>query len=276
MYLAFATDCIGFPLSFKESGKVLSDIGYDGFWFNIERDSEISATETKELLEQYNMRPTGCNLPVDFRIDEASFKKDLEQLKGYAKYAEEVGIDRTMTWIVPGSETLDYNENFKLHHTRLAEIATVLEVHGIKFGLEFVGPLSKRLDRKFPFIHNLEGILSLVDAVGKDNVGLLLDVWHWDLAGQTRADFTRLCAEKIVLVHLNDAPKGLAPQDYIDNDRRLTGTTGVLRLGEFMDGLNSLGYDGPAVVEPFYQPLAEMPFPEAAKEVYETAMKVWK
>ena len=95
------------------------------------------------------------------------------------------------------------------------------------------------------------------------------------MAGQSREDFKKLkSADQVVLVHLNDAPAGLSREEQIDTVRCLPGETGVLRTKEFLECLAALGYDGPAVVEPFYPALKEMPFAQAAKMVCDAARKV--
>ncbi|MDR2094488.1 MAG: sugar phosphate isomerase/epimerase [Treponema sp.] len=277
MYLAFAADVIGFSLSFRECAKIVSKTGYKGFWFNIDRDAELSVSETRELLEEFKLLPAGFGLPVNFRTDEAVFTADLAKLPRYAEFAKNVGLSRCMTWIMPGSDTLEYRENFDLHRKRLSEVAAILGANGISLGLEFVGPYTKRKDMKYEFIHNLDGALELSSAIKTGHTGIVMDIFHWDTARQKREDFARLGTEKnIILVHLNDAPSGVPLDEQLDNVRGLPGAYGTLRFAEFFDGLKSLGYTGPAVVEPFYPALARMSFEEAAKAVYASAMKVWK
>lgn len=276
MYHAFAADCNGFALSFQEMAPTLSKLGYDGVWFNIDRDSKISAGETKELMARYRLRAAGMDLPVNFRLDEATFREGLGRLPAYLAFARDVGITRTMTWIVPGSDELDYGENFALHRDRLGEIARLLEQYGVTLGLEFVGPPLKRKGRKYEFIHNLDGALELLDAIGEKNTGLLLDSWHWHLAGHTKADFSRITsAEQVVLAHINDAPAGIPAEEQVDSARSLPGETGVLPIGEFFDALLALDYTGPVVAEPFVADLAKLPFGEAAGIMMDAVRRVW-
>ena len=39
--------------------------------------------------------------------------------------------------------------------------------------------------------------------------------------------------------------------DYMDNERALPGATGVVDIAGFLGALNTIGYDGPIVPEPF-------------------------
>ena len=82
------------------------------------------------------------------------------------------------TWILPGDNKLTYLENFNLHKTRLRQVAEILKDNNIRFGLEFVGPRTSRAKFRFPFASTQHEMLELTEAIGKDNMGLLLDSWH--------------------------------------------------------------------------------------------------
>lgn len=276
MYKALSTDYLGFPLPFKDVAEVISLQRYEGFFFNFARDCEISAEETKGLLGKYSLLPAGFILPVDLRRDRATFDADMNRLPRFARFAEEAGLTRCITAIAPGSDTKEYEENFEHHRGMLSEVTKVLADYGISLGMEFVGTPERRTMRRFPFVHTLDEMLTLCDAIHADNCGLLLDSWHWHMAGQTQEDFKKLSgAERVVLVHINDAPRGKRPEEQLDAERRLPGETGVIDIAGFFRGLESLGYDGPVVVEPFDGRLAQMTFSQAAKLVMDSMVRVW-
>ena len=74
-------------------------------------------------------------------------------------------------------------QNFAFHRDRLRPAAQILADKGISLGLEFLGPKTLRDGKPFEFIHTIEGMLELCDAIGTGNVGLLLDAWHWYTSG---------------------------------------------------------------------------------------------
>jgi len=276
MYKTLAPGCIGFNKSFKEAAFSAAKHGFEGYWFNIDQDSKIDVSETLELLAQNNLKAAGFTLPVEFRQDKETFERDMEKLPAYAKYAEKIGAGGCITWILPGSETLEYKENFELHRSRLKSVAEIFKDHGISLGLEFVGPPSCRKNVKYEFIYNLDQILDLCNAIGTGNCGVLLDVWHWDLAGQTRKDFSKIHDPgQIVLVHINDAPAGIPVEEQKDSVRALPGETGVLKIADFFDGLKSVGYTGPVMPEPFDGTLGSMSFDDALEKVMKSINKVW-
>jgi len=251
MYKAIVPGCIGHGMTFRDAAEPAARAGFEGYWFNIKADSEMPADETRDLLARTALRAAGFDLPVQFRADDAAFEADLARLGALARYAAEIGASRSATWILPSSNTLTYQENFAMHSARLRKVCEVLREYGILLGLEFVGPQTARRGAKYEFAHNLDQMLELCEDIGTGNCGLLLDAWHWDMAGQTRADFKKFSAGQVALVHINDAPDGIAPDEQIDSVRKLPGETGVLKISEFFGGLKSIGYDGPVLAEPF-------------------------
>ena len=65
MYNALSPDNIGHSIPFKESASIASKYGFEGVWFNIQRDSKTDISETKELLMKYNLKDAGFALPVE-------------------------------------------------------------------------------------------------------------------------------------------------------------------------------------------------------------------
>ncbi|MDR2572581.1 MAG: sugar phosphate isomerase/epimerase [Oscillospiraceae bacterium] len=275
MYKALSPGNIGHSVTFKDAAKIGAEEGFKGFWFDIEGDSKISVSETKELLAETGLIAGGFGLPVEFRKDEQVFNDDFAKLEGYARYAADVGMKRCATYIMPFSEIYTFEENFELHRSRLKKCCEVFNEYGIVLGLEFIGPPKVRRGKKYEFVYNLDQMLELCDAIGTGNCGLLLDIWHWDLAGQSLEDFKKITNDQVALVHIMDAPEGIAPEEQDDSPRRLPGETGVLRIAEFFEGLNSIGYDGPVVAEPFVKALSEMSFKQAVETVITAINSVW-
>lgn len=277
MYKALSPGALGFPVSFRDAAAVAAENGFEGYWFDLGRDLEEGMEACRERLSSTGLRPAGFGLPVDFRRDRESFEDALRALPQLATAARRLGLQRSTTYILPASDDLSYKENFELHRSRLRSISEILRDNDIRLGLEFVGPQTMRAGKKHVFIHNLVQTLELCEAIDTGNVGLLLDLFHWDTAGQSTEDFKRIDDESlVVLVHLNDAPEGRTMEEQLDNDRRLPGETGVLGSAPFLDGVASLGYTGPVVVEPFSATLKAMPFEEAVAATKASLDRVWR
>ena len=275
MYKTIAPGAIGHGMTFKDAAETAANRGFEGYWFEIGQDAALPVEATKALLAKTGLRAAGFNLPVNFRGELSAFEEDFCKLKIYARYAAEIGATRCATWISPCSDTYSFEQNYALHRDRLRRCCEVLGDFGITLGLEFISPPKIRKDAKHVFLHSLEPMLKLCADMNVDNAGLLLDAWHWDMAKLTRADFAKFTGKQVALVHINDAPAYIPWEEQEDLMRRLPGETGVLRIAEFFDGLKSIGYDGPVMVEPFVPILAKMPFDKACETVMASINKVW-
>lgn len=236
-------------------------------------DAEIFAWT--ESLKVRGIRPGAAGLPVNFRGDDAAFRKDLALLPAHAAILRKLGVTRVATWISPSHPELPFEQNFERHRLRLGEAARILKDHGLRLGLEFVGPKTSRARHPFPFIHDQKGMLALASAIGTGNVGLLLDSWHWYTSHGTVEDLLRLTNADVVHVHVNDAPAGIPVDEQIDNRRRLPATTGVIDLKGFVNALVSIGYDGPVECEPFDDALRALAAPAALKLAIGALDRVW-
>ena len=277
MYKAYSSGLLGFG-----GRKIEDDIplavkyGYEGIIIDIKTESKKDSVLLKELLEKNKMKNGGFGLPLQFRESEDVFEEGIKTLPSLCELAQKIDANRCITWILPWSDTLDYKTNFELHKKRLTKVTKILGDYGIRFGLEFVGPPKARKGKKHDFIYNLDTLNDLIGEINNPNLGYLLDVYHWDLAGQTSDDFKKIPGkESIVMAHINDAPAGIPMDEQEDLIRELPGATGVLKIADFMKGLRDLQYDGPVYVEPFYAPFKTMAFEDALKMAKSAMDKVW-
>lgn len=264
--------CIGIQLPWEECLPLAAANGFEGV--DVPLDLSKSAAKVRKVLKKHKLRPGGTVLPVDFRKDDAAFKETVGELDAKAKYAADVGCTRFYTWILPASNDLVFQENYRLHAARLGQCADVLAAHGCRLALEFIGPKTSRDGAKYQFIYTLHGMMELCADVGP-NAGLLLDSWHWYTSHGTVEELEALTDENIVYVHVNDAPAGIAVDEQQDAVRRLPGETGVQDIAGFMGTLEKIAYTGPVTPEPFVKELADMPPQEAARIAGETMNKIW-
>jgi sugar phosphate isomerase/epimerase len=279
MFPSFNPDHIGLQLPIEESAAAAQRHGFAGLDFPIAQAfayvQEHGAAAFTSLLQGHGLVPGNWNLPfMPYRLDEADWRQAIEDLKPMAECAEQIGALRTAMWILPGSDDLTFEQNFALHVDRFAPVVELLRPHGIRVGLEFVGPKTSRRDRTYEFVYDLAGIRKLQAALGA-GTGLLLDCWHWYTSGATVADMADLTNEDLVHIHINDAPAGIDRDEQIDNRRKLPGTTGVIDIQGFLGALAAAGYDGPVTAEPFDQELNVMePTEERVARNAETVLGV--
>jgi sugar phosphate isomerase/epimerase len=264
--LALACGAIGVKADPREAIELAHRFGFESVEPSADflgklSDDELAALRTE--MKAKNLVWAAAGLPVEFRNTDAAFQDSLKRLPDFARALRRAGVTRVATWLSPSHASLTYVANFRRHAQRLREAAKVLADHGIRLGLEYVGPKTSWSAGRFPFIHTMAEMKDLIAEIGGTNVGFLLDCWHWYTAQETRADLLSLRNEDVVCVHVNDAPAGVPVDQQVDNRRDLPAATGVIDLKAFLGALVEIGYDGPILAEPFRADLRRLPRDEA-------------
>jgi len=224
--------------------------------------AERSTDSLKKLLSDVRLLPASFDLPVEWREEETRWRADLEKLSAVCLLATQLGLRRAVTWM-PARLHLDYAEAVEWAADRLRPAADVCAEHGILLGVEYVAPQGG-FRGAHKFITTMGELWDLLEAIDRPQVGVLLDSYHWYVGQSDPADLTRLPAELIAQVHINDADPHLPREKLKDLERLLPGE-GCIDLGAFLRAVKATGYDDTISVETFDQSLVALgPF-EAAR-----------
>jgi sugar phosphate isomerase/epimerase len=283
MYTTIGPEALGIRgLSLSEAIDLARDAGFAGLSFDSRAAAQVideqGLAAVQEQFARAAVKPALWNLPVAWR-DDNQWETDLRELPRLATAARNLGATRTATYMPSGSDERPFQENFDWHVARLRPIAEVLRDEGCRFGIEFIGPKTFRAAFRHEFIHTLDGVMELVAAIGTGNVGVMLDSWHLYTSGGTLADLERLTNDDVVVVHVNDAPAGIARDEQIDTVRTLPMETGVIDLVGFMRALREMAYDGPVMPEPFSQRINDLAATDpkaAAREAARSMETLWR
>ena len=276
MFRSLGTGALGVQVDGLADGLGLAaQYGFAGYNFSIGEVAVLGAERAMDLAAEHGVRLASWGFPVDFRGEESQYRQDMEHLPELVKVAGALGVSRTATWVMPASDELTYEQHFAFHVERLRPAAAVLGGEGISLGLEYIAPQTLRSNKKYAFAHTMEQMQELCEAVG-ENVGFLLDSWHWYTAHETVDDLRSLRADQVVDVHVNDAPTGVAVDEQLDHVRELPGVTGVIDIKGFLRTLQEIGYQGPVMVEPFSQRVREMERDEAVAATAAALDRVWE
>lgn len=280
MFRNLSPYAIGIHKPLNENIKLTKLGGFQGVELDINEVLKLveknSINYVRRLFRDGEVRPGGWGLPFEWRGDMDMYEKGLTRLSRLASVAFEIECTRVFTWILPFSDDKPFGENFNWHVSRLKPIAEVLSKADCSLGLEFVGTETLRANRKYSFIYDLSGILELCRALELENVGILLDSWHWYASRGTLEDISKLKGRDVVYVHINDAPANVPIDKLLDNVRCLPGETSVIDLIGFLKALKSIGYDGPVTPEPFSDKVNKMPPEDAVKVTGNALKKVWE
>lgn len=253
--------------------------GYRGVDWDLGPAKTAGRDATRALFAELKVKPTIANLPMNrplpFAGEPPLFAEALRQLADDAAFSAAIGGDKMMV-VLPASTTMTRQEQRALAKDRLSAIAGVLQQSNIRLGIEFLGPLYFREPRAggpptTPFIWNMPDALALAIECG-ENVGVILDAWHWHHSGSSVADILAADKSRIVHVHVSDA-KPTPPADVRDNQRLMPGE-GIIDLTGFFAALKTIGYADGVSPEPLGRIPAEMTPEEAARLALQTTMAV--
>lgn len=271
MYSSIMPDLIGIGTPPDRSVELAAKHGFAGVDLRIVRNlrwiEDYGCDRLAALMDGHSIRAGyGSMLTRTLSANDQEWAEVMNDLPRIAAIARQLGYTRAGVVVLPFDDRLDFAANRRQHLDRLAQAAPVLANHGIRVGLEYVSPKTRRADAAFTFVHNLRMMLELIDDAKQPNVGLMLDSFHWHAAEETTDDIRRLRPEQIVVVHVNDAPRD-TPLDKLDiRNRELPGETGVIDLDGFVSALAAVGYDGPITSEPTHPRWPSIPADTAAEQ----------
>jgi sugar phosphate isomerase/epimerase len=270
MYICLNRATAGASLPFDQFVELAAGAGFGGADVDLGWARRHSLAALRELFASRGLRFGGWGVPFDWRADDESKIRDgLKELEQFAGHARELKIDSCATWIMPSSDR-PLIENWNFHVARLRPVARALADQGLRLGLEFVAPYHLRRHFKHEFIFTPGQMLELAADVG-DNAGLLVDSFHVHAAGSPWEELSQIPANKIVHVHINDAPP-VPVNQLLDAERRLPGE-GVLDLNSFLGSLRRAGYNEAASLEVFSDELKKLDPREAARRAWHATSK---
>ncbi len=266
MTMCFSPGAIGISVNQREAIDLAAKHGFESveaYGSFLASLSDDQLEDLRRFMKERGIRFGMASLPVEFRKDDAAFDAGMKGLPHLSSGLQRAEVTRMTTYIMPCHPTLTYTTNFRIHAARLREAARVLKDYGVRLGLEYVGPQTLLLSRRYPFIHAMAEMRDLIAEIGTGNVGLLVDSYHWWTAGDTEADILALKNEDVVSVDLNDGVAAVPREQQVDGKRELPAATGVIDVGTFLTALNKISYDGPVRAEPFNKAVNALPRDEA-------------
>ena len=272
MYIALNGTLVARRLSWEEFARVAHAAGYAGVDLLHAEVFDMGAAKVVELLAGLNLKPSVVALPVEFRKDDAAFEESMRKLPGAAAFAKAIGCPRMSTW-VPSWCELPRAEQETVWRKRFQAINRALEPHGVRLGLEYLGPLHLRNRGPHQFLYRHSDMLAFAKSCGAQ-IGLLVDSWHWHHAGGTTADIASTPLADLVHVQAADAPN-LPPEKILDGERLMPGE-GIIDFASFFGALRKAGYRDGVSPEVFGRGLKDMAPEQGAALGLRTTASVMK
>lgn len=262
---------MGHVLSFPESCRLAEKFGFDAV--NADRLflKEHGPLQTVSLLKQHKLKAGvfAFSAALNECFSDSDFERSLTKFEQDLLLCREAGFKCCVGYVQPSSDTRNYYEHFALLCDRLKRIKPLLKTYDVHLGLEFIGPTTMRVQRKFDFIHTMDGIRGLIAAANtQDCVGIKLDAFHWYTSGAGLLDIEKLSPGEVVYVEINDGLKGDYDRFTLPEfQRELPQANGTIDIAGMLEKLDAIGFSGPVVVEPWNAQLREMNPADAVEKV---------
>src|SRR6185503_17072529 len=272
MYPSLNGTLVAGRVPWPEFARLGARVGFPGVDVAISPAMSQGLDPTRALLEDLKLTPAVAGFPVEFRKDDATFRRDLEELEQAAQFASAIGCPRMSTYIMSSSDR-PKAEQRKIYRERFRPAADILARSHVRLGLEFLGPLHLRKMFPYEFIWRMDEMLEFARDCGS-NVGLVLDSWHWHHAGAAVKDIVAAGKDSIVNVQVNDSPD--VPAEKIVDSERLMPGEGVIDLVGFFRALQEIGYREGVSPEVFGRGLKDIPPEQGARMGLETTRAVMR
>ena len=198
----------------------------------------LKPEQVKETLERLDIKMISINDVAHVeRTDDDSVHRMLAETETLSRFAREVGCDCIQLVPLCALEGRPWEEIRTLTAQNIRRIADVGARYGVRFQLEPVA---------WSPIHSLSQSLELIEAVERDNFGMVIDFWHLWYGGKTTPeDVARMNPAHIYHIHFGDGKKN--PPGTICDETDLRGHyagEGDINMPEWVEAVKASGYEG--------------------------------
>jgi 2-keto-myo-inositol isomerase len=202
-----------------------------------------SIDELVGFFEKSRIKPYAFNALefITFR-DEEGYKQIKEDLVFLCQVGEKIKCKKIV--VVPTFDIGQYTKTqIKDESVRsIKELADIASKYGVKLAYEFVGYPSCS-------VNTLGQTYEIVKAVDREDVGLVLDCFHFHAMNSRLEDLEKVDAKKIFIFHIDDSED--LPVGALRDNNRLWPGEGAIDLNSILKTLKAIGYSDMVSVELF-------------------------
>jgi 2-keto-myo-inositol isomerase len=197
--------------------------------------------DLKQLVGEAGVPPLSINSieHITFR-DPQAYETIKQECRELSKIAAEIKCPYIV--VVPGRLPPGEVDVVEESVHVLTELCDIAAEHGVALAFEFLG----QPDCSVPTLALADEI---VRTAARDNLGLVIDSFHFYAGGSNVSMIETLDPRQIYIFHLNDAED--LPRAQLEDRHRLLPGLGILPLREMVDAFRKIGYDDVASVEIF-------------------------
>jgi sugar phosphate isomerase/epimerase len=231
---AAAFQAVAFKGDFEANVAKIASWGYDGVELAIRDPSLVDAGELERVLAAHGLAVPAIGTGQAWGEEGLSFTSDdpgvreaaIERICSHIPLAGRLGalvILGLIRGITPAGQTHERSMAYLVEAIgRCAEAAAGT---GVRFALE---PMNRY---ETDLVHTAAEGLELVEAVGADNFGLLLDTFHMNIEEPDIGDSISTCGDRIFHFHVADSNRWYPGAGHLD-------------FAAILDELEGIGYRG--------------------------------
>jgi 2-keto-myo-inositol isomerase len=199
--------------------------------------------------------------------DPSGHVRMLEDFQRFCRVAEAINAETVIVVPSPRPKGVSLAAIEQESVRVLRELSAIARPYGVRLAYEFLGFADCT-------VNSLAQCAAIVQKVGRPNVGLVLDTFHFFAGGSSVASIREVNPEKIFIVHINDVER--APRRKMHDALRLFPGKGIIPLTSILRALKAIGYAGRFSVEIFRPQYWNRPPLQVAREARTSALAAFR
>jgi len=210
----------------------IKSLGYDGVELAVRDPGPLDISALNSLLAKHHLPVPAIGTGQAFGEEGLSFthpdasirRKAIDRVKSHLSLADKLGAI-VIIGLVRGKKGLDTSDDEVEHWLVEAIIECASENETVKLAIEPINRYETDL------INTVASGLRLVDTIGLDNVGLLLDTFHMNIEEPSMIESMVAASDRLFHFHIADSNRWYPGAGHID-------------FADIVNTLSSIGYQG--------------------------------
>ncbi|MBC1491863.1 2-keto-myo-inositol isomerase [Listeria booriae] len=216
--------------------------------------------------QNHHIKPLALNALVFFNNrDEAGHATIIQEFQEMMHICDKIGAKYVVAVPLVTTEKILKKDIKQSCIEVLQELSNIAESHGVKIALEFVGHPECT-------VNTFEDAYDIVQAVNRDNVGLVFDSFHFHAMGSNIENLKNADSSKIFIFHIDDT------EDFqiglLTDDDRVWPGHGAIDLEAHITTLKQIGYSDVVSVELFRPEYYQLTPEETIEKAKTTTLEV--
>lgn len=259
MKICFNTATSGAYHRLEDVLDALGRVGYDGIEIDTGRlDDALTRMCVNDLKERTQSNGLEVAALMAFGLVVFDDRAEaLERIGRYAELGQRLGSSVLLTYCGGGiPEGMTKGEALAKAGEAAAQYGERAAPFGGRIALEPIG--------RSALMGGPREALEIARLSGRDNVGIMMDTFHYYRSQIPASDIEAIPVEKLLIVHVNDSED--LPIEQLNDSHRLYPGKGCLPLKEDLAALKKIGYTGHLSIEIFREAYRKQPVDTIVQE----------